>query len=185
MSEARELGGDSSELEIGPEKEGAPLALLSINVGSAEEEGFESRLHALTELLAARGRDPRVPPHLRGDDAVVGYLDVVQAADIANAVQQRFRGLSQLRIAGHYGMVGTVLDPFVGCRRPSRSGGAILRAVAKAAPPDTACVSLDFAAALAAESEVASCANWIGELHAFDGGTPISLYALPPPRSDD
>jgi hypothetical protein len=116
---------------------------------------------------------------------VVGFRDVEEAARAARALHASLRGNMPLRIAGQYGFIPLVRDPFVDAARPTESGARILRAIADAAPPDTICVSLDFAAALAAGSGGPSCAHWIGELHAFDGGTSIPLYALRPVASDD
>jgi hypothetical protein len=83
-----------------------------------------------------------------------------------------------LRIAGHHGLIPSVRDPFSGTLRPTEQGAAIVREMAGAIPPDTMCVSHDFAALLAADSGTASGTSWIGELQAFDGGAAIGLYAL-------
>jgi hypothetical protein len=87
-----------------------------------------------------------------------------------------------LRIAGHHGLTPCIRDPFSGTSRPTEEGAAIVREIAGAIPPDTLCVSHDFAALLAADSGRAAGINWIGELQAFDGGGAIGLYALAPNR---
>ena len=160
------------------------LALLAIGVGDAEEEGFESRLEVLREALAPFA-SPALAPHLSGDDVLVGFGEVEEAARAAGAIHSRLRGFAPVRIAGHFGAIPLLRDPFLDAARLSDNGAQILKAIAHAAPPDTICVSLDFAAALAAGSAGASCAHWIGELHAFDGGTAIPLYALRPLVSGD
>ena len=88
------------------------------------------------------------------------------------------RGRMPLRIAGHHGLIPCIRDPFSGALRPTEQGAAIVREMAGAIPPDTLCVSHDFAALLAADSGSAAGINWIGELQAFDGGAAIGLYAL-------
>jgi hypothetical protein len=82
-----------------------------------------------------------------------------------------------LRIAAHHGLIPSVHDPFSGATRPTGQGAAIVREIAGAIPPDTLCVSHDFAAVLAASAGAAGI-NWIGEIQAFDGGAAIGLYAL-------
>jgi hypothetical protein len=160
------------------------LALLAVSVGGADEPEFESRLRALRDVLSEFER-AAVEPHLAEDDILVGFQDVDEAARAARAVHAHLQGSMPLRIAGHYGFISLVRDPFVDAARPSEGGSRILKAIADAAPPDTICVSLDFAAALAAGSGGPNCAHWIGELHAFDGGTSIPLYALRPADSGD
>jgi len=183
MTEAQTFG-EAETPGTGGEPGSTPVALLSISVGRPDEEGFADRLGELKRVLASAAAAP-IPPHLSGDEVLAGFGAVDEAAAVVRNIQIHFRGQVPLRIAGHYGFVDVVRDPFLDCLRPSRSGTAILKAIAQATPPDTACVSLDFAASLAAGSEDARCAHWVGELHAFDGGTAIPLYALRPPGSDD
>lgn len=188
MSEARELAvappPDAQPFGTADAAEArAPIALLSVSVGGAAEHEFEERLAAVRELL-----DDAAPlaiaPHLRGDEIVIGFSDAGAGADAALRIHDRLRGRMPLRIAGHFGFTPAVRDPFLASLRPTESGAAIVAAIARATPPDTVCISLDFAAALAAAGRSA-CASWIGELQAFDGGTPIPLYALRSSRSDD
>ncbi|HEX8192605.1 MAG TPA: tetratricopeptide repeat-containing protein [Allosphingosinicella sp.] len=161
-----------------------PIALLSISVGEDCNGHFAERLATLRELLSTF-RDFAVAPHLVGDCVIAGFVDTDDAARVARAVCRRLSGETLLRIAGHFGFIPLLRDPFLNADRPSESGTRVLRAIAQAAPPATVCVSLDFAAALAAGTDGPSCAHWIGELHAFDGGTPIALYALGTAASDD
>ena len=129
-------------------------------------------------MLALAG-EARIAPHLGGDSILIGYEGPREAAEAARAIHARLRTRMPLRVAGHYGLIPCVRDPFTGALRPTESGTDIVRAIAGAIPPDTVCVSLDFAAVLAATAG-ASDANWIGELQAFDGGAAIGLYALRP-----
>ena len=170
----------------GPSGDDGPaplLALLSINVGAAAEDGHAERLE---EVRRALGDWPAaIAPHLEGDDIILGHPILGEAVGVARQVQARLGGKMPLRIAAHYGFIPVVRDPFIGAPRPTRHGADIVRGVASATPPDTICVSLDFAAVLAAGGDDPGCASWIGELRALDGGPPIPLYALNPARSDD
>jgi hypothetical protein len=153
------------------------LALLAISVGSGGEAGFEDRLEDIEAVL--RLADGAVlPAHLSGDCILIGYAEPAAAAAAARAIHARLRGAMPLRVAGHYGLVAAVRDPFSGSQRSTERGAEIVRAIAGAIPPDTLCVSHDFAAALAARAGAPGAAAWIGELQALDGGSAIGLYAL-------
>jgi hypothetical protein len=157
------------------------LALVSIDVGPAENPGYAERTAILRETLGAIAAE--IDPHLVGDRIIVGIASVKEAVEASRNVRMRLG--AGVRIAGHFGLVPLARDPFLERPRPTRSGSAILEAIAQAAPPDTICVSLDFAAALAATAAGQSGAHWIGELNAFDGGSLIPLYVLGQQVSDD
>ncbi len=155
----------------------AGLALLAIRVGGGTEAGFEGRLGEARDALdAANGA--ALAPHLSGESILVGYSDCGAAAAAARTVHARLRGRVPLQIAGHYGLVDCVRDPFSAGMRPTGSGADIVEAIAGATPPGSICVSDDFAAVLAASAGAPGEASWIGEIQAFDGGSAIGLYAL-------
>jgi MAP3K TRAFs-binding domain len=155
------------------------LALLAISVGSGAEAGFEDRLEDVEEVLRLSA-GAELAPHLSGDCILIGYPEPAAAAAAARAIHARLRTAMPLRVAGHYGLVAAVRDPFTGTLRPTERGAEIVRAIAGAIPPDTLCVSHDFAAVLATGAGAPSGAAWIGELQALDGGSAIGLYALSP-----
>jgi tetratricopeptide (TPR) repeat protein len=157
----------------------ALFALLAVSVGSGADATFEDRLEDVQAVLA-QGGGARIAPHLGGDSIIIGYAGPLEAAAAARALHAALRARMPLRIAGHFGLVPCVRDPFIGALRPTESGTEIVRAIARAIPPDTICVSHDFAASLAARASGPSGASWIGELQAFDGGSAIGLYALRP-----
>ena len=161
------------------ESRATPLALLAVSVGSGAEAGFEDRLEEVRTVLAPAG-EAEIAPHLMGDCVLIGYAGPIEAAAAARAIHARLRRQMPLRIAGHYGLISCVRDPFTGSLRPTESGSEIVLAIAGAIPPDTVCVSHDFAAILAVSTDLPSDASWIGELQAFDGGSAIGLYALRP-----
>jgi hypothetical protein len=154
------------------------LSLLAIAVGGAAEPDFEARLHEVRGALA-EAQGAALPPHLGGSDCVlVGYRSPGEAATAARLVHARLRDHMPLRIAGHHGLIACVRDPFLGALRPAGSGAQIVEEIAASIPAGTICVSGDFAAVLAATAGAPREANAIGELQAFDGGSPIGLYAL-------
>lgn len=175
---ARRLMGEAAQSPPGADRpdEGG-LALLAIRVGGGGEAGFEEHLSAVREALDEAG-SAALPPHLSGETILVGYRDCLAAAAAARTVHARLRGRSPLQIAGHYGLIDCVRDPFSGAVRPTGSGAEIVEALAGAAPPGSICVSDDFAAVLATGPGGPGEACWIGELSAFDGGAAIGLYAL-------
>lgn len=154
----------------------AGLALLAIGAGDGGE-GFEERLREVQAALGAGG-EAAVPPHLAGELVLTGYAGPRRAAAAARALHARLAATIPLRIAGHYGLIECVSDPFSGTARPRGSGADIVETIAAATPPGSICVSDDFAAALAASPDGPGGAHWIGELKAFDGGSAIGLYAL-------
>jgi hypothetical protein len=155
------------------------LSLLALSIGAGGDAAFEARLGEVGMAVTAAG-PAALPPRLEGDDILIGYDGPQEAAAAARAIHAALRGRMPLRIAGHHGLIPVVRDPFSGAVRPTEEGAAIVREIAGAIPPDTLCVSHDFAALLASGSGSAVGINWIGELQAFDGGAAIGLYALTP-----
>ncbi|HYI47885.1 MAG TPA: hypothetical protein VEX35_05405 [Allosphingosinicella sp.] len=153
------------------------IALVAIRVGGGTGSGFEERLGEVREALDAAS-PPALPPHLNGETILIGYADCAAAAAAARTVHARLRDRLVLQIAGHYGLIDSVRDPFSRALRPAGSGVDIAEAVADSSPPGSICVSDDFAALLAATDGGQSQASWIGEIKAYDGGPAIGLYAL-------
>jgi hypothetical protein len=181
MSEALDLhvvaADAAAELEAPVDPRLPELSLLALSVGAGGDTAFEDRLGAVGAAVAAAG-PTALPPRLDGDDILIGYAGPEAAAAAARAIHAALRGRMPLRIAAHHGLIPSVRDPFSGATGPTEQGAAIVREMAGAIPPDTLCVSHDFAAVLAAESGTAAGINWIGEVQAFDGGAAIGLYAL-------
>ncbi len=188
MSEALELQIVASELvddrEAAEDPRFPELSLLAISVGAGGDAGFEARLDDVGAAVAAAG-PAALPPRLDGDDILIGYAGPEAAAAAARSLHTALRGRMPLRIAGHHGLTPCIRDPFSGTLRPTEEGAAIVREIAGAIPPDTLCVSHDFAALLAADSGSAAGISWIGELQAFDGGSAIGLYALTANRASE
>ena len=163
-----------------PSVERAPvmlIALLALSVGRADDPGFEARLEAVRNLIEPT-RDAPIAPHLSGDCILIGQDAPDAAVEAALRINAHAPAELGLRIAGHYGFVACVRDPFQGTLRPTEGGAEMVRAIAAATPPGTVCVSHDLAAVIAARVDERSGANWIGELQALDGGPAIGLYAV-------
>lgn len=175
LNAERLMGGAVSE-GAPPDASDGGLALLAIGAGDGGE-GFEERLRQVRSALDESG-EAAVPPHLAGELVLIGYAGPGPAAVAARALHARLAAAIPLRIAGHYGLIDCVSDPFSGAVRPRGSGADIVETIAAATPPGSICVSDDFAAALAASPDGPGGAHWIGELKAFDGGSAIGLYAL-------
>lgn len=187
MSEALPAVGVvvTAPAQVDPDPRLPELSLLAVSVGEGGDAAFEERLAAVGAVVAAAGVTA-LPPRLEGDDILIGYAAPMEAATAARAIHAALRGRMPLRIAGHHGLIPSVRDPFSGAVGPTEQGAAIVREIAGAIPPDTLCVSHDFAAMLAAGCGSGRGINWIGELQAFDGGSAIGLYALStrPPSED-
>jgi tetratricopeptide (TPR) repeat protein len=166
-----------AETEPAPDPRLPEMSLLAVSVGAGGDAAFEERLAEVGAVVAAAG-PTALPPRLEGDDILIGYAGPLDAATAACAIHAALRGRMPLRIAGHHGLIPSVRDPFSGAVGPTEQGAAIVREIAGAIPPDTLCVSHDFAAMLAASTGSAAGINWIGEVQAMDGGAAIGLYAL-------
>jgi hypothetical protein len=157
------------------------LALLAIRVGGGTGSGFGERLEEVRQALQEAG-EPALAASLDAETVVVGYADCAIAAAAARAIRARLQGRAPAQIAGHYGLIDRVRDPFSKGMRPVGTGADIARAIAEASPPGAICVSDDFAAVHAAGGARGE-ACWIGEIQAYDGGPAIGLYALRPAAS--
>ena len=155
------------------------VSLIALGVGGGADADFQDRLEGVRAALGVAGA-AMIAPHLSGDSILIGYDAPGPAAEAARLIHRRLRGEMPLRIAGHHGLVSCVRDPFLGSLKPTEQGAAIVETIVGAIPPDTICVSSDFAAVLAVSAGAAGDASRIGELQASDGGSPIGLYALRP-----
>jgi tetratricopeptide (TPR) repeat protein len=176
---AERLMGSAAHAGRASDGAAAGTALIAIRVGDGEQAGFEARLGEVRDALAEAGT-PALAPHLSGEAILVGYSDPGVAARAARQLHARLRAHLPLQVAGHYGMIDCVRDPFSQALRPTGNGAEIVEAIAGATPTGSICVSDDFACLLAGEAGDPGEASWIGELSALDGGSAIGLYALRP-----
>ncbi|HEX8482423.1 MAG TPA: hypothetical protein VF650_11010 [Allosphingosinicella sp.] len=169
LTAPREIRTDSS-LSLG----GAGEALAVLAIGLA---GGTALPQSLAELRAwiARLPEPAFAPYLTEDRLILAYP---AAGEAAQAAVRLLAEAGELRIGGHYGPASTFTDPFSGAVRIAPAATAAAAGALASAPPGTACVTDDFAAALAAAGPRRPASEYIGELDPPDGGPPVGLYAL-------
>ncbi|HEX9965381.1 MAG TPA: tetratricopeptide repeat-containing protein [Allosphingosinicella sp.] len=133
----------------------------------------------LPELDARIGRlpAPALPPYLTEDRLILAYSRPGEAAEAAVALLGGGESAC-LRIGGQYGPAAPFIDPFSNALRLDPAATAAAAGALASAPPGTACVTDDFAAALAAAGPSRPASEYIGELDPPDGGPPVGLYAL-------
>jgi tetratricopeptide (TPR) repeat protein len=152
-----------------------PLAVLAIGPGAGA--GLQE---ALAQLRAQIGRlaDPAIAPYVTEDRLILAYPGPGEAAEAAVRLLGGAGEAGFLRIGGQYGPAAAFEDPFSGATRLAPSATAAAAGALASAPPGTACVTDDFAAALAAAGPRQPASEYIGELDPPDGGPPVGLYAL-------
>ncbi|HYI40055.1 MAG TPA: TRAFs-binding domain-containing protein [Allosphingosinicella sp.] len=153
---------------------GEPLAVLAI--GAEGGAALDVALAGVRDQLAAMA-EPALPPYLTEDRLIVAWPAPGEAAEAAVRLLAGI-GAPGLRIGGQYGPSPTFRDPFSGTVRLTPAATAAAAGALASAPPGTACVTDDFAAALAAAGPRRPASEYIGELDAPDGGPPVGLYAL-------
>ncbi|MGZ8284689.1 MAG: tetratricopeptide repeat-containing protein [Allosphingosinicella sp.] len=152
-----------------------PLAVLAIGLGADSPlQGVLAELHDHVAKLPA----PAIPPYLTEDRLILAYAGPGEAAEAAVRLLAAASDSLPLGIGGQYGPAPTFRDPFSGTVRldPAATGAAA--GALASAPPGTACVTDDFAAALAAAGPRRPASEYIGELDPPDSGPPVGLYAL-------
>jgi tetratricopeptide (TPR) repeat protein len=172
LSAPRETRPDSSASAA---QSAEPLAVLAVGLGP------DALLpQALTELhgQVAKLHSPVVAPYLTEDRLILAYRGPGEAAEAAVRLLGAGSGAPALRIGGQYGPAATFRDPFSNALRLAPSATAAAAGALASAPPGTACVTDDFAAALAAAGPRRPASEYIGELDPPDGGPPVGLYAL-------
>jgi hypothetical protein len=159
-----------------PEAKAAdPLAVLAIGVAGGA--GIASALEELRERMA-RLPCPSVAPYLTEDRLILAYAGPGDAAEAAVRLLASAGAATPFRIGGQYGPAATFRDPFADALRLDPAATAAAAGALASAPPGTACVTDDFAAALAAAGPRRPASEYIGELDPPDGGPPVGLYAL-------
>ena len=150
-----------------------PLAVLAIGV--AADALLPDALAELQAQLVGLPA-PAIAPYLTEDRLILAYPGPGEAAEAAARLHGGDPG--GLRIGGQYGPAALFHDPFSGATRLVPAATAAAAGALASAPPGTAIVTDDFAAALAAAGPRRPASEYIGELDAPDGGPPVGLYAL-------
>jgi hypothetical protein len=148
-------------------------AVLAIRVAREDRQAGLDALKAALEQCPA----PDVAPSFTGDEIVLAYDDVAHAALAAAVLAGAARS-----VGGHYGIAERVHDPFAGSVRLAGRALDLALAAAASAPPGAACVTDDFAAALAVAAPEAFRPEFVGELGSAIDAPPVGLFALKPQR---
>ena len=158
---------------IAPRRRAAALAVRA----PATDGDQDARQAGLEAIKAALDRcpTPDMAASFTGDDVVLAYDDIGQAAAAAGILAE-----AMLSVGGQYGIAECLRDPFSGSARLIGRARDLARAAAASAPAGTACITGDFAAALAVAAPEAFRTEFIGELSAPAGAAPIDLFALRP-----
>jgi hypothetical protein len=153
------------------------FAILAIAPGGSGDGSDDPRA-ALAGLRArlAPLPAPELAPYWSEGRLLLAYREAGAAAE--TAVRLVFGDGADLRIGGHYGVAATFTEPFSSSERIAVGATGPATAAMDSTPPGTACVTEDFAAALAATGPRNPATEYVGELDAYDGGPPIGLYAL-------
>lgn len=171
---AREdIGVPLGTVPIAPRRRAAALAIRPPATDGDRNVG-QGGLEAIKATLD-RCPAPAMAASFTGEDVVLAYDDIDQAA-VAAAILAG----AQLSAGGHYGIVESLRDPFTGSARLIGRARDLARAAAASAPAGTACVTDDFAAALAVAAPDAFRTEYVGELATRAGSAPIGLSALKP-----
>jgi hypothetical protein len=152
-----------------------PLAVLALGLGG------DGRMEpALAELQSRLDRleAPALPPYLTEDRLILAYPGPGEAAEAAMRLLASDSETLPLRIGGQYGPAPAFRDPFSGDLRLAPLATAAAAGALASAPPGSACVTDDFAAALAAAGPRRPASEYVGELDPPDAGPPVGLYAL-------
>jgi uncharacterized UPF0146 family protein len=150
------------------------LAVLSIRLSEEGEAGLNAGLAALRAVVDELP-DPALSAYWIGEAVVLAYDSLMDAGDAGLILS-----MAGYRIGGHYLAAAPFADPFSGADRLPSSATAAAAAAAASTPPGTACVTEDFAAALAVAGAVGPLSEYVGELDPPDDGPPTALYALKP-----
>jgi hypothetical protein len=171
LTAPREIRRDASESTA---LSAEPLAVLAIGLG--DDPLLAQALADLHDRIAKLPA-PAVAPYLTEDRLILAYSGPGEAAEAAVRLLAA-SSATALRIGGQYGPAATFNDPFSNTLRLAPTATSAAAGALASAPPGTAVVTDDFAAALAAAGPHRPASEYIGELDAPDGGPPVGLYAL-------
>jgi hypothetical protein len=165
-----------SPFEIAAAGDVCLAAMLRIDLSESGESFPAAALSRLAGALAA-GPKPSVAPRWTGEAVVVAYESAAAAADAALSAARALGEAANARIAGHYGLVQRIGDPFGGAPFLGGDASALPSRMIFSTPSGAVHVTEDFASAFRAESP-AWRLELVGELPAADIDDPIRLYSL-------
>lgn len=154
-------------------------AMLRITRPDADPTPLPAELVQRIFDIVANAGSPLVAPRWCGEVLVLVYADPAPAAQVALAVMAAVSGEADICIAGHYGIVDVVADPF-------GAGGVVLGPatalpgqITRSAPPGVVQVTEDFAAVLHANpASERPKVEFVGTLPKGKPGHTVRLFAL-------
>ncbi len=157
---------------VGPPLPAPPARQACLAALAVRAEG--DALSAIADVLA-KGPATAVPPSFTGEAVLLAFETLADAAACATALTAAVPGAA---VGGYYGIAETVADPFSRDAKLVGRALAIASAAAGSALPGSACVSDDFAAALAAAEPGRFSTEYVGELDGPRAAMPVGLLAL-------
>ena len=162
-------------------------AMLVVDVGGLDGAGAAhaeqlaaERLPALAAAVAG-GPAPKVPPRLADETVLLAYETCADAAAAALSITAALGEAGGARVAGHYGIVRTLADPFSGAPVAVGWSARLPARILASAPPGAIHLSGDFAAALHGETPPGGArTEYVGDMPTDEVEEPIRLFSLKP-----
>lgn len=172
------VGARGRSLPDGP-GDGVLAALLAVAFDGEGPVGGSATPEALSRAAAALAdaARPLTPPVVAGDILHLAFASPVEAAEAASLIGEAF-GPDAPRIAGHYGVVRRVENPFGGPAALVGLAAGLAPDLLASTPAGAIHVSDGFAAALHGWRDPAGETAYVGDLSR--AGEVIGLYALAP-----
>lgn len=130
-------------------------------------------------LTLAAAPTPFIAPRWTGDAVLAAYESATHAARAALSVATSLRDVTDLCVAGHYGIVRCLEDPFEGGQILIGSVPRLLGRIVHSVPQGAIHVTEDFAVALhAASGKGRPRIEYVGDLPSDGRSDPIKLFSL-------
>jgi hypothetical protein len=124
---------------------------------------------------------PLNSPRWMGEELLLAFETPQAAATAGLSIIAELAGVTDLRVAGHYGVARRITDPFGGPALLIGKATALPREIMRSIPPGAMHVSEEFGLALqVTRSNVHPWVGYIGDLPTGDYDRPIRLFALRP-----
>ena len=176
----RMSGGPSARGRAG--KELAPhvlVAMLRIEWPEANNDVVAKNVLPHLAQILASGPSSIYVPCWTGEALVVVFASPAEAADVALSIIAETARMVDLRVAGHYGIVSRLENPFGGPPLLSGAAATLPRCISQSTPPGAIHVTEDFAAALCAgPAKDRPRTEYVGELPADGECNPTRLFSV-------
>ena len=175
MSGEPSAGGRASE-ELAPH---VLVAMLRIEWPEPDTDVVAKNVLPHLARIVASGPSSLYEPRWTGEALVVVFASPAEAASVALTIIAETARMVDLRIAGHYGIVSLLENPFGGPPLLSGVAATLPRCISHSTPPGAIHVSEDFVAVLyAGPAEHRPRIEYVGELPAIGECNPIRLFSV-------